>query len=126
MSVANPKKTKVPEVNPHQDAINRLAAQVLPRVRQMPFAKNSREPWLGNAAVDKAVIATIETIFALADETKAAADAMSVPSVTDAEPAPASEPVTEPAALSEPQVEPQSTPESVEQPAHINSDMDQG
>lgn len=55
-------------VNPHQEAIDALTARVLPRVKAMPFAVNRREPWLGNSAVDKAVIATIETIFALADE----------------------------------------------------------
>lgn len=54
--------------NPHQEAINNLYARVLPRVRALPFAKNTREPWLGNATVDKSVLATIETIFAIADE----------------------------------------------------------
>lgn len=69
MNMAN----KTPPPNPHQDAINNLAARVLPRVRAMPFAKNTREPWLGNTAVDKAVLATIETIFAIADEDAAKA-----------------------------------------------------
>lgn len=57
--------------NPHQEEIDKLATRILPRVRAMPFAINHREPWLGNAAVDKAVIATIETCFALADEDRA-------------------------------------------------------
>jgi hypothetical protein len=67
------KKTAPPlPPNPHQDAINNLVNRVLPRVRAMPFAKNNREPWLGNATVDKAVLATIEIIFAIADEDAAA------------------------------------------------------
>ncbi len=69
MNMANVKKAP----NPHQAAIDNLTARVLPRVRAMPFAKNSREPWLGNATVDKSVLATIETIFAIADEDAAAA-----------------------------------------------------
>lgn len=59
--------------NPHQEAINNLVSRVLPRVRAMPFAKNNREPWLGNVTVDKAVLATVETIFAIADEDAAKA-----------------------------------------------------
>lgn len=62
----------IKEKNPYQDAIDRLAVRILPRVRAMPFAVNSREPWLGNTTVDKAVIATIEACFAIADEDKAA------------------------------------------------------
>lgn len=65
--------TKPAPPNPHQEAINNLVARVLPRVRAMPFAKNTREPWLGNATVDKAVLATIEAIFAIADEDAAKA-----------------------------------------------------
>lgn len=61
------------QVNPHQEAINNLLLRVLPRVRQLPFAKNEKHPWLGNATVDKAVLATITTIFMLADEDRAAA-----------------------------------------------------
>ncbi len=69
MNMANIKKAP----NPHQAAIDNLAARVLPRVRALPFAKNNREPWLGNATVDKAVLATIEAIFAIADEDAKAA-----------------------------------------------------
>jgi hypothetical protein len=54
--------------NPHQEEIDKLAIRVLPIVRAMPFAMNRKEPWLGNAAVDKAVIATLEVCFALADQ----------------------------------------------------------
>ncbi len=66
---------KTPPPNPHQEAINNLASRVLPRVRALPFAKNTREPWLGNVTVDKAVLATIEAIFAIADEDAAKAAA---------------------------------------------------
>jgi hypothetical protein len=62
----------VPPPHPHQEAINNLAARVLPRVKALPFAQNQKEPWLGNTAVDKAVLATIETIFNIADEDRAA------------------------------------------------------
>jgi hypothetical protein len=54
--------------HPHQDAINNLMVRVLPRVKALPFAQNQKEPWLGNTTVDKTVLATIETIFNLADE----------------------------------------------------------
>lgn len=66
---------KTPNENPHREAIDQLVNRVLPIVRAMPFAVNRKEPWLGNAMVDKAVIATIETCFALAAQDKAAEDA---------------------------------------------------
>lgn len=69
MNMANVKQDIPP--NPHQEAINNLVNRVLPRIREQPFARNQKEPWLGNTAVDKAVIATIETIFAIADEDRA-------------------------------------------------------
>jgi hypothetical protein len=61
--------------NPHQEAIDKLVNRVLPLVRAMSFAQNRKEPWLGNATVDKAVIATIETCFAIADQDRMQAQA---------------------------------------------------
>jgi hypothetical protein len=80
--------------NPHQESIDKLAGRVLPIIRAMPFAQNRKEPWLGNATVDKAVIATITTCFALADqdrllaEQSAAAETVSEEAEPEALPAP--------------------------------------
>ncbi len=75
-------KPKLP--HPHQAEIDRLAAQILPKVRVMPFAQNTREPWLGNATVDKTVIATLELCFDLADaERRANAPALEEPVVVE-------------------------------------------
>jgi hypothetical protein len=65
--------------NPHQESIDKLANRVLPLVRAMAFAQNRKEPWLGNATVDKAVIATIETCFALADQDRLLAAQQAAP-----------------------------------------------
>jgi hypothetical protein len=70
--------------NPHQASIDKLVNRVLPIVRALPFAINRKEPWLGNAAVDKAVIATITTCFAIADQDRAAAE--SAPLTSEPEP----------------------------------------
>lgn len=59
--------------NPHQESIDKLVNRVLPIVRAMPFAQNRKEPWLGNVTVDKAVVATIEACFTIADQDRAAA-----------------------------------------------------
>lgn len=64
-----------PMPNPHQESIDKLVNRVLPIVRSMSFAQNRKEPWLGNATVDKAVIATIETCFAIADQDRLQAQA---------------------------------------------------